>query len=262
MPGLHELQKAFGAAICFGGVDALGEHIVEAGFTAEERLRIYRNTFHAVVCATLRMAYPAVDRLVGHDFFDWAAMQFALAHPPESGYLNEYGGGLADFIGAFPPAQALPYLADVAHFEWALCLAANAPDAPVLDLAALAAVAPDQHRELRFEAHPSVRFLVLGYAADQIADAVMSGDGAAMKQIDLSAAPVHLVVHRGPDGVQAQRLSPDAFRFVSRLCAGEALARLLGTIPVGDTELLAEQFAQGRLTSFRIDPTQERRAVS
>jgi hypothetical protein len=252
MPALHELQRAFGAYLLAEDDDAVCAEIVEGGFSAAERLRIHRNTCRSVLTETLRMTYPAVDRLVGRDFFDMASAQFIAAHPSRSGYLNEYGAEFAGFLAAFQPASALPYLADVARFEWALSAAANAVDAPALDPGALAAVAPEHHASLIFEPHPSVQFLALAYPADQIADAVLSGDDAAMAQVDLSSGPVRLIVHRGANGVEAQRLEPDAYRFVWRLCAGEALGSLLETTPPAASALLAEQFTKRRLTAFRV----------
>jgi hypothetical protein len=250
MPALRELQQAFGAFMLSENADAVCSHIVEDGFSAAERCRVYRNTCRSVLVETLRMTYPAVERIVGRDFFDLAAAQFTAAHPPGSAYLNEYGAGFADFLAAFGPAGALAYLADVARFEWALSAAANALDMPVLDPGALAAVDPECHATLRFEPHPSVRFLALAYPADRIADAVLSGDDAAMAQVDLSSGPVRLAVHRGPDGVQAQRLEPGAYDFLSRLCAGEALGSLLETAPAEVAPLLAEALTKGHLTAF------------
>jgi hypothetical protein len=250
MPALRELQQAFGAFMLSENDDAVCSHIVEDGFSAADRAGIYRNTCRSVLVETLRMTYPAVERLVGRDFFDMAAGQFIGAHPPRSGYLNEYGGAFADFLAALGPASALPYLADVARFEWALGVAANAVDAPVLDPGSLAALDPECHATLRFEPHPSVCFLALAYPADQIADAVLSGDDAAMAQVDLSSGPVRLLVHRGLGGVEAQRLERDAYDFGSGLCAGEALANLLATAPPEAAALLAEALAKGHLTAF------------
>ncbi len=249
MPALLELQRAFAASMLREENDGVCGAIVEEGFTAAERLRVYRNTCRAVLIETLRMTHPAVDRLVGRDFFDMAAARFMHAHPPQSGYLNEYGGEFADFLAAFGPASELPYLADVARFEWALGVAANAADAPVLGPLTVAAVDPQGHAALRFEPHPSVSFLTLAYPADQIADAVLAGNEAAMAQIDLSSGPVRLVVHRGPDGVEAERLEPGAYEFVSRLCAGEALGRLLESAPADAPLFLAAQLRKGRLTA-------------
>ena len=253
MSALRELQQAFAASLLFEGNSAVCGQIIEDGFSATERLRIYRNTFRSTLTEALRLAYPAVDRLVGRDFFDRAAERFIHASPPSSAYLNEYGDGFADFVAGFEPAGALPYLPDVARFEWALSVAANAVDTPVLTAEALAAIDPEHHDRIRFEPHASVRFLSLAYSADEIADAVMSADDAAIAEIDASSRDVRLVVHRGFGGVEAQRLEPDAYAFVSRLCDGEPLGRLLEKAPAGAPALIAEQLAKGRLTACRIE---------
>lgn len=252
MPALRELQRAFGAFLLSEADDAACRHIVEDGFGAAERCRIYRNTCRSTLIAALRMTYPVVDRLVGREFFDAAAGEYALAHPPASGYLNEYGGGFADFLAGFEPAGALFYLPDVARFEWALSAAANAPDAPVLDARALAAVDAEHHASLCFEPHPSLRLLLLSFPADRIADAVVAGDEAAMAHVDFSDGPIALAVHRGPDGLEVERLGTSAYAFASRLCAGEPLGALVETSPAEAPALLSRQLAKGRLTAFRV----------
>jgi hypothetical protein len=251
-PALLELQRAFARALLREDQDVVWRHIADDGFTPAERLNIYRNTCRSVLIETLRMTYPAVDRLVGREFFDMAAARFIRAHPCRSGYLNEYGAELADFLAALEPASGLPYLADVARFEWALGLAANALDAPALDAAALGAVKVADHASLRFEPHPSVRLLSLAYPADEIADAVLSGDEAAMAEVEWAGRPARLVVHRGPDGVEAKRLEREAYEFLSRLCAGEPLGRLVESAPGEAPLLLAEALAKGRLAAFHI----------
>src|SRR5438445_1967664 len=156
MPALLELQRAFAASMLREEDDAVCGAIVDDGFTAAERLRIYRNTCRSSLIEALRMTYPAVERLVGRDFFDMAAARYAGTHPPQSGYLNEYGGEFPEFLAAFGPASELPYLADLARFEWALRLAAEAADAAVPAPLTVAAVDPQGHAALRFEPHPSV----------------------------------------------------------------------------------------------------------
>lgn len=251
-PALLELQRAFTRALVREDQDVVWRHIVDDGLTPAERLNIYRNTCRSVLIETLRMTYPAVDRVVGKAFFDMAAARFIRAHPCRSGYLNEYGAELAEFLAGLESAGGLPYLADVARFEWALGVAANAPDRPMLDPGALAEIPADRHASLRFEPHPSLSLLLLAYPADQIADAVLSGDEAAMAEVDLSSGPVRLVVHRGHNGVEAQRLDPQACDFLSRLCAGEPLGRLVESAPGEAPLLLAEALAKGRLAAFHI----------
>src|SRR2546422_5646099 len=115
---LHEEDAAFGGPV------------VDDGFAAAERLRIYRNPCRSPLIEALRMTYPAVERLVGRDFLDMAAARYAGAHPPQSGYLNEDGGEFPEVLAAVGPASEPTYLADVARFELALGVAANAADTP------------------------------------------------------------------------------------------------------------------------------------
>jgi putative DNA-binding protein len=254
VPSLRELQRSFAAFLVDGRPDRLRAHVVEDGFDAAERCGIYRNGSRSTLIAALRLAYPAVDRLVGAEFFDAAAGEFALAHQPASAYLDEYGAGFADFLAGFAPAAALFYLPDVARFECALGAAACAPDAPFLGAGALVAIDPADHASLRFEPHPSLRLLLLAFPADRIADAVLAGDATAMAQIDFSDGPIAVVVHRSPAGVEARRLSAQAYGFVSRLCAGETLGELVEAAPAEAAALLAEQLERGVLTGFKVAP--------
>src|SRR3989475_9315760 len=119
MPALLDLQRAFAASMLREEDDAVCDCVVDDRFAAAERLRIYRNTCRSTLIEALRMTYPAVQRLVGRDFFDMAAARYAGTHPPQSGYLNEYGGKFPGFLAAFPPASELSFLPHVARFEWA-----------------------------------------------------------------------------------------------------------------------------------------------
>ena len=253
MPTLHEVQSAFAAALRGGGESGLAGWVVAEDFSAPERLGIYRNSCRSVLVEVLRMTYPAVDRLVGPDFFEIAAERFCAGQPPGSGYLNDYGGAFADFLAGLPEAAAaLRYLPDVARFEWALNCAANADDAPFLDVADLAGVDPGQHDRLRFAPHPSVRLLELHHAADAIADAVLARDDDAIAAIDLASGPVRLVVNRGPQGVDARRLTQAGQEFARRLFAGERLGEILDGAGPDGAALLADHFVHGRLSGFRI----------
>lgn len=252
MAELHDIQRDFAAFIRTGDAGGLVDRIVAGELAPEARLAIYRNTALSVLTGALRLTFPAVDRLVGAAFFDAAACGFAAAHPPRKAWLDDYGAEFPAFLAALPAAATLAYLADVARFEWTLNMAAHAPDQPALDLAALARVLETDHGVARLRPHPSVSLLALDHPADAIADAVMAGDAAAMAAIDPVSGPVLLVVHRGPDGVAAERLSPPAFAFLRRLFAGEDLGSLLADGPRDTVEVLARQFMAGRLAGFAI----------
>ena len=249
-PALLELQRAFAAALLSEADAALCAQIIGDGIPAPERLRIHRNTCRSTRAGTLAMTYPAVERLVGREFFTLASERYAIEHPARSGYLNEYGGELAAFLAAFEPARSLPYLPDVARFEWALGVAANAADAARLEADALAGIGAD----VRFEPHPSVSLLELRYPADEIADAVLAGDEAAMREVDLHSGAVRLVVHRGTQGLATERVGARAHAFLTSLFAGEPLGRAAAAAPREAPGLLAQQLVKGRLSAYRALP--------
>jgi hypothetical protein len=254
LSALLELQRSFARALFDERDEAVCAHIANDGFSPAERLRIYRNTCRSTLVAALRMTYPAVEKLVGPEFFEQAAGRFVDCHPARSGYLNDYGAQFGAFLAALEATRELLYLPDVARLEWALSVGANAADAPMLEPTVLLLVEAERHADLRFAPHPSVSCLQLAFPADEIADAVISGDEAAMADVDLASGPVSIVVHRGRDGIETERLQPAAFLFVSRLCAGEALGRLLESAPVDAAALLAQQLAKGRLSAFTTAP--------
>ena len=79
---------------------------------------VYRSNAFGNWAQALAGAYPIARKVVGADFFEGLAREYARAYPSASGDLNEYGAHLAEFVAAFPHTQDLPYLPDVARMEW------------------------------------------------------------------------------------------------------------------------------------------------
>ncbi|HEX2940332.1 MAG TPA: DNA-binding domain-containing protein [Rhodopila sp.] len=247
---LHELQKGFRASLFGSGSAAILEAIVSDEIAAHDRLSVYRNTACTVLINSLRLTYPAVARLIGQDFFDMAAARFIKSCLPASGCLNDYGAAFPAFLEAMPEAADVPYLGDVGRYEWALSLAAHAPDVGTIDLMALASLDPERHQMLAFIPHPSVSLLELAFPADTIADAVIAEDAVAMAHIDLSSGPVRLIVHRDADGIQVERLQQPVHRFLQALFKGHSLKALTAYTDVDVTRCLAAQFTKSRIAGF------------
>ncbi|MFO1027027.1 MAG: DNA-binding domain-containing protein [Acetobacteraceae bacterium] len=250
MPSLRELQADIARAVLLGEPEAAAVHVMADGIAAEQRLALYQGNVRAALTTALRLTFPAVERLVGVEFFTMAAARCLRANSPCSAWLDEYGAAFPGFLGAMPECATLPYLADVARFEHALSVAAHAPDEPALDLAALAAVPPSRHAALRFRAHPSVTLLRCDAPVDAIADAALADDADALAAIDPCAGPVHLVVHRGAEGVVTERIDAMDYCFLDRLFGGATLAALLEAAGADAAGLLAHQFITGRIAGF------------
>jgi hypothetical protein len=124
MPELLELQRAFIAALLAADGDAARD---VASFDAGG-IDVHRNNVRVNLANALRSAYPVVERLVGSEFFAYAAQCFIETHPSRSANLEDYGAGFGEFLRDFAPAESLPYLADVAALEAAIERVARAAD--------------------------------------------------------------------------------------------------------------------------------------
>ena len=165
MPSLAEQQRAFAAALLDPSLPVPAGLVDPEGRACPRRFAVYRNNVATALIEALETSFPAVRRLVGEAFFREAALRFAVAEPPGSPVLLEYGAGFPAFLELFGPAASLPYLPDVARIERAWVEAHHAEDATPLDPAALASVSPDRVGEIRFAMHPSLRTVRSRYPA-------------------------------------------------------------------------------------------------
>ena len=224
MPSLVEIQRGIAAATISGDAAALaGLGIVAGTLSPAARVDIYRNNIFGNYRKTLAATFPVIKRLVGAAFFNAAVDAYVRAHPSTRGDVNRYGGELAGFLAAYPPARALAYLPDVARLEWAIDQAAIAADAPPFDLAALAALPEDAHAHLRFVPHPSVRLVESPYPILHIWQ-VNQPDFEGSAAVDLNEGHDWLLVARGEREVAIERLEAGAAALLRGLAAGEPLA--------------------------------------
>ena len=242
---LLELQRGMRTAL-LTGADPPPSTVIGGALTAAARVGIYRNNVLGNLTGALRLTFPAVERLVGADFFAAAAAGFVCKAPPTSADLYEYGAEFPAFLAGFEPAQGLAYLPDVARLEWAVNRALHACVTPALAADALIGV-PEQHRAgLRFMAHPSLSLLALGHPAKAIWEAVLGEDvetrASALAAIEIAAPGDVLAVLQGADGLALLRLSPTAYDLAHALIDGHSLADALDLVPPEDAAPLLGGF--------------------
>jgi putative DNA-binding protein len=253
MPTLLELQRAMRAGLIDRKADAIAASLAEG--VGADRLDIYRNTILFGLTRALRLAFPGVERLVGHEFFDGAADVFIREHLPSAACLDRYGSAFPEFLRRFAPAASLTYLADVADLEWAVTGALHAPDATPLQLEELAEIARENQGAVKFRPHPSLGLIRAEYPADDIWRAVLAGDDQALAALDLGTGPVFLLVERaGAVGdVEVSRMPEAAWRFLRALCDGELLLSATETASGLDVaNQLAAHLAAGRFAGFSV----------
>ena len=254
MPTLLELQTAIRSHLLDDTAIAASVLLDEALVPAD-RLNIYRNTSRTTLIKALRLNFPAVERLVGEEFFAAAADMFITQGPPGTAWLDLYGESFPEFLQGFETAATLVYLPDVASLEWRVSRALHAIDAEALDYRKLLNIDPSAQAYLCFAAHPSVSLLSSPYPVDEIWRAVLARGDAMMAAIVLASGPTRLLIERRSGEVEVTRLDQPRWTFAEALLTGKPLAAALEAAGVPHaTHWLAEHLAAGHFIDFQLEP--------
>ena len=214
---LAALQERMAAALLAADAAAqdLPEQLFAGAHPGATGMRVHRNTVLGALCNALRASFTSIERLVGEAFFDRMAVEYARAAPPRAPQLNLYGSDFPDFIADFPGTGNLPYLAELARFDWQLDALGRMQSG---DESAGTALLLDGGVRLRFRT--TLRVHAAAYAVEELRNAILADDAQALGAIDLKSAAHHYALWRAPAGVKVQRLSAVSARFLAAALAG------------------------------------------
>jgi len=237
MSDLGDFQDAFCAAL-EGRGDRLAPWL--GGADEAPGLSVYRNTVVKGSVDALAATYETVAQLVGEAWFRAAAVAYVRDRPPTRPSLMDYGDDFADWLAAFPPAQDMRYLADVARLDRLWMDAYFAPDADPLPATALANLGPDDLARQTARLHPSARLAVFGRNIVSLWLAHRTDRG--LEGFELSDEGERALVFRPALDVDVRRLEPAAFAFLDACregaCLLEAGERALTLDPAADLALI------------------------
>lgn len=213
-------------------------------------LDVYRNNARVGLMDTLALVYPVCRMVVGDEFFDGLAREYARRTPSASGNLHRYGEGFADFVAAFPPCAELPYLADVARLEWAVHRGYYAADHAPATTADLAAHPAEHWGALRFALAPSCALLGSPWPLATLW--LQHQGGPEQVNVDLSAGGELVLAWRDAGHMRVEALDGGEHALLQALAAGlplgDAVDAALTANPRLDLQaLLARGFARGLL---------------
>ena len=197
------------------------------------RFDVHRNNVSHARIDTLRSIYPVVQKLVGEQFFTAMAREFIERNPPTSPLLFRYGGNFPDFVSGFPPAETVPYLADVARIEWSRLQAYHARDAEPVSIEALTDVATDDLPALQLRLHPSLGVVRSNWPVFSIW--MNSLDPDEERPVDMDEGQSVLILRAGLQ-VQTELLPDGAELFINELGKGT---------PMGQAAEIAHAHAPG-----------------
>ncbi|MDE2133842.1 MAG: putative DNA-binding domain-containing protein [Alphaproteobacteria bacterium] len=198
--------------------EALRKLLLPGESRADRRFTIYKNNVYARLVDALRDTFPAVERLVGEEFFRFAAVEYIAKTSPKIATLLTYGAEFPGFLAALPPTAGIPYLADVARLEFAYLEAYHARDASPLGRAA-AIVGGD---DVRLPLHPSARLMTSPFQVSRIWE--LNRNEASFDNVTLPQLREYLLVIRPAREVEVRRLHLGAYAMLLAFDGGASRA--------------------------------------
>jgi hypothetical protein len=250
---LAELQEYFLKATLNKDV-ILNNYVCDHGVPGERRLQIYRNNFLSTLTDTLRSLYPCIVKLVGDDFFNQTARIYIQNYPSTSGNLHHYGTSFANFLATFSPAESLPYLPEMAQFEWGCHQVFHEVDAESLDIQKLTHIPAEQYPYLKLHLHPASRLYSFQYPILQIWK-ICQPDADDNETVDLSKGGVNLLIIRRKFTIEFEILSTGEYIFLTAAAAGQtfgdACAQALEVEPhINIAEILKKNILLGAIIAI------------
>jgi hypothetical protein len=185
-PSLAELQRCFFELTT--GAESVAKELAARGIpeaelasivagdaraSAVERLDVYANMYFFRILDVLRADYPKLVAVLGDGAFHDLATDYLQAHPSRHPSLRFVGAALPGFVARRVAER--PWLGELAALEWARVDVFDRADAPVLDRAALAALAPDDFGALALARVPASALVPARFAIEDVWRAVEAG---------------------------------------------------------------------------------------
>lgn len=208
-----------------------------------ERLAVYKNNVYSTLVDALAATFPAVERLVGQEFFRYAAREYIAIHSPTSPMLLGYGHKFEQFLSRFAPAATVPYLPDVAKLEFLWLEAYHATDAIAVDAAQVVARLAEPNTAPALRLHPSARLMRSRHPVSRIWELNRNPDPIE-DHTSIPGESEHLLIIRPRAAVEVRRVAPGAYAALEAIAAGRSLMDALAEARRAEAELdIDEHFA-------------------
>ena len=164
MTQLAKLQNTFQDYVLKADESASNTWVSAEGKAAPEtQLSIYSYAYHARLNEVLANDFPTILVAIGEDYFNLLASEYIKAHPSKYFSLRYFGAAFPNFIADLIQQETtwkeMPWLYELAVFEWSLGQAFDAADDNLFTEQDMSTVALEAWPTLKFKLHSSVQRL-------------------------------------------------------------------------------------------------------
>ena len=199
--------------------------VVESnGADSAQRLGIYTHAYRARLLEVLGNDFPGLRALAGAGDFEHIGLGYIEATPSSYYNVRWYGSALADYLRATAPWSQRAELIEMAELEWKMGLAFDAADAAVVDVAEVAAVAPQDWPRLGLRLHASLQRQTLHWNVNAIRRAVDRAEP--VPALQALETPQPFVIWRKQSSVRYRRLEADESAAVDVIAQGSSFTQL------------------------------------
>ena len=239
---LRSFQQGFIQSIRTQNAAPLMAFSPSCRLTVDDGLSIYAANMSDGLVGILQETFSSVYKLVGDDFFRMMGKSFVESHIPTSSNMNDYGGEFPKFIETYAPASSLPYLSDVARFDWQWNDSYFAADDADLDLSLFSALTPEDYQRMGLVFKASVSFMASDFPVDHIWEFCESNGQSGT--LDIHSSNVFLMIWRVSNEVNILRLTKAEYLFMVSLKMGIGLVESIDHALREDPNFLPTEFIQ------------------
>ncbi len=246
---LNEIQSQFKDMILGDYDDVLSIKDFTKLFDTNEigldvRLHIYRDNVLKKLAKVLEITYPTIHSLVGDEFFHHIAMLYACKYPPREGCVNLYGEEFSKFISEIKQTENLPYLYDVALYDWCFNAAFYAVNDEAIDQKTLKSISPEELPKIQFIFRSSVHLIESNYPLTSIREFCDPENEQREENLDINKGGEKLLVYRPDLEIQVVSLKNDEFHMLQCLQNKNTIERSLEKVMPSYPEFNFQEFLQ------------------
>lgn len=221
---LEELQQQFSDALLYKSELITKKIKKKPAFEQEQLLQIYRNNFIMGVTEALSATYQHTLALVGEEFFNAIARAFILQHPPHENNILHYGDGFSDFLEQLEQLQTLPYVAEMARFEWLLEQTSNTElQQQQLNIEELASIDEQQLSQLVFHIPTQAAIFSSKQNIHNLYEMIINNQVQAM---DLEEACYLVLIKQADFSIEIMTLAEQEFSLLKQIYQKKTLAEI------------------------------------